>query len=133
MFSLAHPMHEKAYWLQVLNTCYLHPSLLVFTPPSLVYAALPSHINYNSKQQNGGPASALLPPLQSIFHMWSAWDSPGKSTGVGCHALLQGIFPTQGWNTCLLHWQASSLPLVPPGKPQCQRKKAEFLGCQHSR
>ena len=25
------------------------------------------------------------------------WDSPGKNTGVGCHALLQGIFPTQGW------------------------------------
>ena len=24
------------------------------------------------------------------------WDSPGKNTGVGCHALLQGIFPTQG-------------------------------------
>ena len=22
------------------------------------------------------------------------WDSPGKNTGVGCHALLQGIFPT---------------------------------------
>ena len=21
------------------------------------------------------------------------WDSPGKNTGVGCHALLQGIFP----------------------------------------
>ena len=31
-----------------------------------------------------------------------------------------GIFPTQGWNLrllCLLHWQVSSLPLVPPGKP----------------
>ena len=25
-------------------------------------------------------------------------DSPGKNTGVGCHALLQGISPTQGWN-----------------------------------
>ena len=24
------------------------------------------------------------------------WDSPGKNTGVGCHALLQGIFLTQG-------------------------------------
>ena len=24
------------------------------------------------------------------------WDSPGKDSGVGCHALLQGIFPTQG-------------------------------------
>ena len=30
-------------------------------------------------------------------------DSPGNSTGVGCHALLQGIFLTQGVNLCLLH------------------------------
>ena len=45
---------------------------------------------------------------------------PGKNTGVGCHALLQGIFPTQGSNQHLLrllHWQVNSLPLVPPGKP----------------
>ena len=28
----------------------------------------------------------------------------------GCHALLQGIFPTQGSKLCLLHWQADSLP-----------------------
>ena len=38
---------------------------------------------------------------------------------MGCHALFQGIFPTQGSNPCLLcllHWQASSLPLAPPGK-----------------
>ena len=26
------------------------------------------------------------------------WDSPGKNTGVGCHSLLLGIFPTQGLN-----------------------------------
>ena len=26
------------------------------------------------------------------------WDSPGKNTGVGCHSLLQGIFPTRGAN-----------------------------------
>ena len=30
-------------------------------------------------------------------------DSPGKNTGVGCHSLLQEIFPTQGWNPGLLH------------------------------
>ena len=30
-------------------------------------------------------------------------DSPGKNTGVGWHALLQGIFPTQGLNPCLPH------------------------------
>ena len=33
----------------------------------------------------------------------SPWDSPGETTGVGCHALLQGIFPTQGSNAGLLH------------------------------
>ena len=31
------------------------------------------------------------------------WDSPGKNIGVGCHALLQGIFLTQGLNPCVLH------------------------------
>ena len=38
----------------------------------------------------------------------------------GCHALLQGIFPTKGLNPLflhLLHQQMGSLPLVPPGKP----------------
>ena len=32
-------------------------------------------------------------------------DSPGKNTGVGCHALLQGIFPTQGPNPGVLHYR----------------------------
>ena len=48
------------------------------------------------------------------------WDSPGKNTGVGCHALLQGIFTIQGsnlWLLCLLHWQADSLSSKPLGKP----------------
>ena len=31
------------------------------------------------------------------------WDFPGKNIGVGCHFLFQGIFPTQGSNSCLLH------------------------------
>ena len=31
------------------------------------------------------------------------WDLPGKNTGVGCHFLLQGIFPTQGVNPGLLY------------------------------
>ena len=44
-------------------------------------------------------------------------DFPGKNTGVGCQSLLQGIFPTQGLNLCLLHWQADSLPLNHLGSP----------------
>ena len=44
----------------------------------------------------------------------------GKNTGVGCHVLLQGIFPTQGSNPWhLLHLLITGrfLPLAPPGKP----------------
>ena len=32
-------------------------------------------------------------------------DSPGKNPGVGCHALLQGIVPTQSLNPGLLHYR----------------------------
>ena len=42
------------------------------------------------------------------------WDSPGKNTGMDCHFLLQGIFPTQRSKTFLLYWQVASLP----GKPR---------------
>jgi hypothetical protein len=31
------------------------------------------------------------------------WNSPGKTTGTGCHSLLQGIFLAQGWHLSLLH------------------------------
>ena len=46
---------------------------------------------------------------------------PGKNTGGGCRFLLQGIFPTQGSNLCLLRllqWQADSLPLSHQGSPK---------------
>ena len=73
-------------------------------------------------------------------------ESPGENTGVGCHALLQGMFPIQGSNLCLLcllHWQAGSLPLAPQGslsyyavmitvlgKPTCQvEKPPHHEGC----
>ena len=40
-----------------------------------------------------------------------------KNAGVGCHFLLQGLFPTQGLNPCLLHWQEDSLLLSHQGSP----------------
>ena len=57
------------------------------------------------------------PTLCSPARLLCPWDFPGKNTGVGCHSLLQGIFPTQGWNLRLLHWLADSLPSEPPGEP----------------
>ena len=59
-------------------------------------------MRFNHVQLFATPARLLCP-----------WDSPGKNTGVGRHALLQGILPTQGLNLhllCLLHGQAGSLP-----------------------
>ena len=46
----------------------------------------------NSRQPHGLWPTNLLCP----------WDSPGKNIGVGCHALIQVIFPTQGSNPGLL-------------------------------
>ena len=44
--------------------------------------------------------------------------SQARILGMRCHFLLQGIFPTQGWNPHLLHWQAGSLPLSHLGSPR---------------
>ena len=64
----------------------------------------------NSGWPRGLSPTSLLCPCSSL----------GKSTGMGCHALLQGIFPTQGWNPRLsrvLHWHEASSSLVPCGRP----------------
>ena len=44
-------------------------------------------------------------------------DSPGKNTGVGCHALLQGIFLAQESNQCLLHCRQILYQLSYQGNP----------------
>ena len=57
-------------------------------------------------------------------------NSPGKNTGVGCHFLLQGIFPTQGSKLHLLrhlHCQAGYLPLAPPGKPGSPGRSLKYF------
>jgi len=43
-------------------------------------------------------SSSLAPCRLQPIRLLCSWDFLGKSTGVGCHALLQGIFPTQGLN-----------------------------------
>ena len=44
------------------------------------------------------------------------WNSPGKDTGVGCHALLQGIFLAQGLNLGLLLCRQSLYHFESPRK-----------------
>ena len=50
--------------------------------------------------------------------LFCPWDSPWKNTGVGCHALLQGIFPTQGWNPHLPHCRWILYQLSHHGSPR---------------
>ena len=45
-------------------------------------------------------------------------DSPGKNSSVSCHALLQGIFPTQGLNLGLLHCRRILYHLNHQGSPE---------------
>ena len=67
-------------------------------------------------------ASVRAKSLQSCLTLGSSvdcsarlfcpWDSPGRDTAVGCRALLQGIFLTQGWNHSVhiiwFNWQIMS-------------------------
>ena len=59
----------------------------------------------NSKSNNNCQATLFM-------------DFSGKKTGVGFHFLLQGNFPTQGLNTCLLYSRQSPPLTEPPGKPK---------------
>ena len=45
----------------------------------------------------------FVTPWTVACRLLHSWDFPGKNTGVGCHFLLQGIFPTQGSNSGLPH------------------------------
>ena len=48
-------------------------------------------------------SNSLQPQELQPIRLLCPWYSPRNSTGVGCHSLLQGIFPTQELNLCLLH------------------------------
>ena len=56
------------------------------------------------------------PPGSSV-----QWDFPGKNTGVGCHSLLQGIFPTKGSNLSLPYCRQILYRLNHQGSPICDK------------
>ena len=72
---------------------------------------------HNSLQPRGLEPTRLL----------CSWNSPGKSTGVGCHFPLQGIFPTQGLNLGLLHCRHILYHLSQRGSPSLQWAGAPLL------
>ena len=59
----------------------------------------------------------LAPPWTVAHQASLSMDFPRQDYRVSCHFLLQEIFPTQGSNPHLLHWQADSLLLSHQGSP----------------
>ena len=55
--------------------------------------------------KSGLVSDSLWPMDKSHARLLCPWNSPGKDIEVGCHALLQGIFPTQGSNLDLPHYR----------------------------
>ena len=100
-------------------------------------------LQFSSGQFNHSVVSDSLRP----HGLWPTrllcpWESPGKKTAVGSHSLLQGMFPTQGSNPHLLHWQVDSFTTASHRKPIqhhfCQIiwaqscEKLPWNGCHYS-
>ena len=62
------------------------------------------------------------PTVLRPHRLWPArllcpWNSPGENTRVGCHFLLQGIYPSQGLKPSLLHYRQMLYCLSCQGSP----------------
>ena len=102
LHTLPQHTHMHAYTHTLMIFQVFHALLLLFFPSLLVVVAKLKRsfeVKSLSRVPHGLQPTRLLCP----------WDFPGKSTGVGCHFLLQEIFPTQRSNPHVLHWQVDSL------------------------
>ena len=86
------------------------------------WALSPLHTGQRLKEDEWDTDTTLkcrvwLTTLWTIARLLCPWDSPGKNTGVGCHALFQGIFPTQGSNPDLPHCRQILNHLSHQGSP----------------
>ena len=96
---------KSSPWTMIFNSSFL---CITIVSHSVMSDSLRPHGLY--------PARVLCP-----------WDSPGKNTRVGCRALLQGIFPTQGIKPLSPILQADSLLSEPKGKTSASQSKCKNL------
>ena len=110
-YTTSLPLIAVSLWFP-LHIISLRSFPLVFRSFSSIVA-----LCVHAKSLQSYPTLCNPMDCQETARFLCLWDSPGKNTGVGCHALLQDIFPRQGLNLCLLcllHWQTGFLPLALP-------------------
>ena len=102
----------KGHWRSIMGSIIIFwfytPNKLCFYIYTYMCACVLSHSVMSDSLRPHG----LQLPGSSVHG-----DSPDKNTGVGCQALLQGIFPIQGSNPGLLHGRQILLPSETSGKP----------------
>ena len=75
-------------------------------------------INYTEEVKSLSCVQLFATPwTEEPTRLLSPWNFSGKNTGVGCHFLLQGIFPTQGSNPGLQNSRQSLSRLSHQGSP----------------
>ena len=116
--------------MSMVSVCLPSDALLQHLPSYLGFPYLGRGVSLHGCSSKAQPLlltldegyllTAALPDLQhGIAPLGPPRDYLRRNTGVDSHFLLQGIFPAQGSNPCLLHllhWQEDSLPLVPHGE-----------------
>ena len=102
---------ELASWPQLVWLRQLIKQLNKLSSPA--WTVYPVDHSHNSSEVTQSYPT-LCNPMDCSQKLLCLWAFPGKNTGVGCHFLLQGIFPTQGSNPDLLHCRQTLLPSEPP-------------------
>ena len=101
--------HLRSIMGSIIIFWFYTPNKLYFYIYTCVCACMLSHSVVSGSWRPHG----LQLPGSSAYG-----DSPDDNTGVGCQALLQGIFPIQGSNPGLLHGRQILYPLSHQGSPR---------------
>ena len=78
-------------------------------------------ISHASKSENKNEICSVVSDSLQPHGLYSPWTSPGHSTGMCNHYLLQGIFPTQGSNPGLPHCRQNLYQLNQQGSSNASK------------
>ena len=110
--TISHWFRDRYVWMEALYTCKCKYRWLQFKGSIFKYRIVPNNIILAQEMWSleacrvvvgSGLVAKSCRALQPHGLYPARLLCPGKNTEVGCHALLQGIFLTQGSNLGLLH------------------------------